>query len=130
MLIYNSRHLQRKKKMNIPEKNIENSPVSLPHTYPNKGLWKPVLFASIILMVTMGVRQTIGLFVHPIVHSTTMSIAEVSMALAIGQLMWGVFQPIFGAWADKKGAMSALVLGAALLSLGQLCTIWAAHLCP
>ena len=130
MLIHNSRHIQRKKKMNIPDKDIEKSPVSLPHTYPNNGLWKPVLFASIILMVTMGVRQTIGLFVHPIVHSTTMSIAEVSMALAIGQLMWGVFQPVFGAWADKKGAMSALVLGAALLSLGQQCTIWASSFVP
>lgn len=116
--------------MNIAEKNIEKQPVALPLNYPIKGLWKPVAFASIILMITMGVRQTIGLFVHPIVHATTMSIAEVSMALAIGQLMWGVFQPIFGAWADKRGAMSALVLGAVLLSLGQLCTIWASSFVP
>lgn len=54
---------------------------------PSAGLWSLVALASLILMITMGVRQTVGLFVHPIVHSTTMSIAEVSMALAIGQLM-------------------------------------------
>lgn len=116
--------------METADKNVDKYPVALPHPNPSKGLWKPVVFASIILMITMGVRQTIGLFVHPIVHSTTMSIAEVSMALAIGQLMWGVFQPIFGAWADKKGAMSALALGAVLLSLGQLCTIWASSFVP
>lgn len=51
-------------------------------------LWIPITLASVILMITMGIRQTVGLFVHPIVMETTMSIAEISMALAIGQLMW------------------------------------------
>nr|WP_284453957.1 MFS transporter [Citrobacter sp. MNAZ 1397] len=81
-------------------------------------------------MITMGVRQTVGLFVHPIVHSTTMSIAEVSMALAIGQLMWGAFQPLFGAWADKRGAFNVLVIGAILIALGQLGTLWASSFLP
>jgi MFS family permease len=92
---------------------------------PSAGLWSLVALASLILMITMGVRQTVGLFVHPIVHSTTMSIAEVSMALAIGQLMWGAFQPLFGAWADKRGAFNVLVIGAILIALGQLGTLWA-----
>lgn len=93
-------------------------------------LWLPVMLASIILMITMGVRQTVGLFVHPIMHETTLTIAEISMALAIGQLMWGVFQPIFGAWADKKGALPVLLTGALLLALGQLCTIAASTFLP
>lgn len=92
---------------------------------PSAGLWSLIVLASLILMITMGVRQTVGLFVHPIVHSTTMSIAEVSMALAIGQLMWGAFQPLFGAWADKRGAFNVLVVGAILIALGQLGTLWA-----
>ena len=68
-------------------------------------LWIPITLASVILMITMGIRQTVGLFVHPIVMETTMSIAEISMALAIGQLMRGAFQPLFGAWADKRGGV-------------------------
>ena len=92
---------------------------------PSVGLWSLIALASLILMITMGVRQTVGLFVHPIVHSTTLSIAEVSMALAIGQLMWGAFQPLFGAWADKRGAFNVLVVGAILIALGQLGTLWA-----
>ena len=78
-----------------------------------------------ILMIAMGIRQTVGLFVHPVVNATSMNIAEISMAFAIGQFMWGVFQPLFGAWADKKGGLPVLVTGAILLAAGQLCTIWA-----
>ena len=97
---------------------------------PSVGLWSLIALASLILMITMGVRQTVGLFVHPIVHSTTLSIAEVSMALAIGQLMWGAFQPLFGAWADKRGAFNVLVIGAILMALGQLSTLWASSFLP
>ncbi len=105
-------------------------PVTLAPTSPGSGLWKPVVFASIVLMITMGIRQTVGLFVHPIMRATTMSIADISMAIAIGQLMWGVFQPVFGAWADKKGPLAPLLTGALLLCLGQLCTIWSSSFLP
>ena len=102
-----------------------------PVTQPASGnLWVSMALAGIILMITMGIRQTVGLFVHPIVSATTMSIAEMSMALAVGQLMWGVFQPIFGAWADKKGALPVLLTGAILLAAGQFCTVWASSLLP
>jgi len=89
------------------------------------GVWLPIALASLILMVTMGIRQTVGLFVHPIVETTSMNIAQMSMALAIGQLVWGIFQPVFGAWADKKGAIQPMLAGAFLLALGQLLTVWA-----
>lgn len=93
------------------------------NTGPN--MWSAIIFASIILMITMGVRQTVGLFLHPIVDATAMNVAEVSMAMAIGQLMWGVFQPLFGALADKKSAFFVLTLGVLLICAGQLLTIWA-----
>lgn len=96
----------------------------------SSSLWLPITLASVILMITMGIRQTVGLFIHPIVMETTMTIAEISMALAIGQLMWGAFQPLFGAWADKRSAFSVLVLGALLIALGQLGTLWASSFLP
>lgn len=112
------------------EMNIASA-YDLPASSPaSRGIWITIALASIILMITMGIRQTIGLFVHPIVNATTMSIAEISMALAIGQLMWGVFQPVFGAWADKKGPLPVLLTGALLLALGQVCTVWASSLLP
>jgi predicted MFS family arabinose efflux permease len=76
-------------------------------------------------MVAMGTRLTVGLFVQPIMDNTGMSIATVSMALAIGQLSWGVFQPIFGVWADKGHVFSALAVGMLCVAAGQLLTITA-----
>ena len=89
------------------------------------GMWASIILASLILMITMGIRQTVGLFVHPVVARTGMSIGEVSMALAIGQLLWGVFQPLFGAWADKRSAFATLWVGSLCIAAGQLLTIWA-----
>ncbi len=87
--------------------------------------WTLILMSSLILLITMGIRQTVGLFVHPIAHGTGMDIVGISFALAVGQLLWGVFQPVFGAVADKRGGFGVLALGALLLAAGQAGTVWA-----
>lgn len=76
------------------------------------------LAAAGILMVTMGIRQSLGLFVQPLQSSTGMDMATISFALAIGQLMWGVIQPIAGAAADRYGSQLVLVIGLVLLAVG------------
>jgi MFS family permease len=75
-----------------------------------------------MLMITMGARQTTGLFVAPIHQSTGVGIAAISFALAIGQFTWGAVQPVFGAIADKRGSTGVLVLGGALLAIGLALT--------
>ncbi|MDR1242100.1 MAG: MFS transporter [Deltaproteobacteria bacterium] len=90
--------------------------------------WGVIALAGVILMITMGIRQTVGLFVHPLAADKTMSIAEISMALAVGQLLWGVFQPLCGIWADKRSAFTVLWAGALLLAAGQLLTLRASGL--
>ena len=77
-----------------------------------------VVSASLILMITMGIRQSLGLFVSPINTSTGLGITAISLALAIGQFVWGAVQPAFGAWADRSGPKVALTLGAFLLAGG------------
>ena len=84
--------------------------------------WGLLLAASATLMITMGARQTTGLFVSPIHQDTGIGIAAISFALAIGQFTWGAVQPVFGAIADKRGSTGVLVLGAILLSLGLALT--------
>ncbi len=74
--------------------------------------------ASAILLLTMGVRQSLGLFVLPIVTATGVSLVSVSFALAIGQFVWGAAQPLFGAVADHYGAYRVLIWGAVLLAVG------------
>ncbi|WP_310165537.1 MFS transporter [Pseudoxanthomonas japonensis] len=84
--------------------------------------WGLLLAAAATLTITMGARQTTGLFVSPIHQQTGIGIAAISFALAIGQFTWGAVQPIFGAIADKRGSTGVLVLGAVLLSLGLALT--------
>ena len=76
------------------------------------------LAAAGILMVTMGIRQSFGLFVSPINSATGMGIVSISFALAIGQFTWGAIQPIAGAVADRYGSRTVLIAGLVVLALG------------
>lgn len=80
--------------------------------------WALVLAAAAILMVTTGARQSLGLYVAPIRASTGLGLTEISLALAVGQLMWGASQPFFGAVADRYGPVQVIAAGAVLLALG------------
>lgn len=81
-----------------------------------------VAAAAAVLMVTMGARQSLGLFIAPIQDSTGLGLAAISLALAVGQLMWGVAQPIAGAIADRHGPARVLAGGLVILALGSAAT--------
>ncbi len=80
------------------------------------------LAAAGILMVTMGTRQSLGLFVGPINTSTGLGLATISFALAIGQFVWGAVQPLAGAAADRWGPRPVLIGGILILALGSAMT--------
>ena len=84
--------------------------------------WTITLVAAAMLMVTMGARQSMGLFVSPLNTTTGLGIASISLALAIGQFTWGVVQPITGAIADKYGPGRVLAGGLILLAIGSALT--------
>lgn len=87
--------------------------------------WLLMLCAALIMMITMGTRQSTGLFVSSLVETTGLSLASISFVLAVGQLVWGVTQPIFGAIADKWGSFQVLAFGALLMALGMGLTPYA-----
>src|SRR5262249_61739130 len=80
------------------------------------------LSAAALLMVTMGTRQSLGLFVSPLNTSTGLGIASISLALAIGQFSWGAIQPVAGAMADRYGPGRVLVAGLIVLAFGTALT--------
>lgn len=80
------------------------------------------LAAAGILMVTMGTRQSLGLFIAPINSTTDIGIVGISLALAIGQFAWGLSQPIAGLLSDRYGPTVILVIGLLLLSVGSALT--------
>jgi len=81
-----------------------------------------IAVATAILLMTMGARQSTGLFVLPIVQDTGIGIAAISFALAIGQFVWGAVQPVFGAMADRFGAHRMIVAGGIVMALGAALT--------
>ena len=86
------------------------------------ALWAVTLSAAGILMISMGARQSIGLFLAPLNASTGLGIASISLAMAVGQFSWGAIQPIAGALADRYGPSRVLAGGLILLSLGSAVT--------
>ncbi|TQK08051.1 MFS transporter [Herbaspirillum sp. SJZ107] len=84
--------------------------------------WLLILSAAAILMLTMAARLTTGLFLSPINTSTGLGVASISLALAVGQFMWGASQPVFGAVADKYGPGRVIVLGGVMLAAGLAAT--------
>src|SRR5687768_17800237 len=87
-----------------------------------RSAWIVTLAAAAILMVTMGVRQSFGLFVSPLNTTTGLGIVTISLALAVAQLVWGAIQPVAGALADRYGPSKVLIAGLLVLSLGTAIT--------
>lgn len=86
------------------------------------GVWFTTLMAAAILMITMGTRQSMGLYVGPLNTDTGLGIVAISLAMAIGQFVWGAVQPIAGAFADKFGPRLVLLTGLFILVLGSALT--------
>ncbi len=82
------------------------------------AVWSLVAIAATILLITTGIRLSLGLFIQPITSDTSVNIVQISFALAVTQLMWGVSQPITGAIADRFGAWWVLLLGTIVLAVG------------
>jgi MFS family permease len=91
------------------------------------AFWTIPLCAAAILMVTMGVRQSFGLYFTPINETTQMGIVAISFAMAVSQLVWGAVQPLFGILADRYGTGSVITLGAVMLAAGLVLTTFAAN---
>ncbi len=93
-----------------------------PHAAAGRSVWPLLITAAAILMITMGIRQSLGLFISPLNTATGLGIVAISFAMAIGQFTWGVSQPLFGAIADRWGPTRVLMVGAVLLAVGVALT--------
>lgn len=93
----------------------------MPHTQSAARLFTPILIGgSIILMINFALRASFGVFQIPIAETFGWPRAEFSLAIAIQNLAWGIGQPLFGALAERWGDRWAIILGAAMYSLGMV----------
>ena len=68
------------------------------------------LFAAcFVVLISLGVRQTFGLYSSEFEMSGGTSNTEFGLAIAIHAIFWGVFTPIFGRISDKFGGYVVII---------------------
>lgn len=92
--------------------------ISLSRNQPS--LTTVLLATGCVLTLSMGVRHGFGFWLQPVSQEYHWTRETFSMAIAIQNLMWGVFGPFAGMAADKLGTAKVIVLGAILFALGLL----------
>jgi MFS family permease len=78
-----------------------------------------ILTGAIIVTLSMGVRQSFGLFLRPVGLDLEIDRQTFGLIIAAQNLLFGLIQPFVGAWADKHGA-GKVAVGGALVYLAGL----------
>ena len=76
--------------------------------------------ASVMLSISMGIRQSLGLFMTPVTHDLGITVSDFTFALAIQNIAWGLTQPLVGRDCDLLdwcADMMGVVLGVGLFSV-------------
>jgi len=82
------------------------------------GLWVVLACAGAALLLSLGIRQSFGLFLLPISMAHGWGREVVALALALQNLVWGFAQPFAGALADRYGAARVLIAGGLAYAAG------------
>src|SRR5215475_5502419 len=81
----------------------------------------PILIGtSLMLTLSMGLRQSFGIFMQPLTHDVGISITEFTLAIAVQNLAWGFLQPLAGAMTVRYGFRPVMMMGAALYIAGLI----------
>ena len=78
--------------------------------FRNKTALITLIAACLVVLISLGVRQTFGLFFMDFKEDLGISLTEAGLSIGIQMLMWGLTGPIFGAIADKYGGHKAIAL--------------------
>ena len=85
---------------------------------PTKIALITLLAACFVILVSMGLRQTFGLFYSSFEQDLNITRTEFGLAIGIQMLFWGMFAPLFGVIADKFGGNKAVFIGFIIFGLG------------
>ena len=81
----------------------------------------PILIgASIMLTLSMGLRQSLGIFMQPLTHDIHLSISDFTLALAVQNLAWGFLQPLAGAMTTRYGFRPIMIVGSFMYIAGLI----------
>src|SRR5260370_11751734 len=79
----------------------------------------PILIgASLMPSLSMGLRQSLGIFLQPLTHDVGISVSDFTLAIAVQNLAWGFLQPLAGALTVRYGFRTIMMVGALLYIAG------------
>ena len=76
--------------------------------------------ACLIVIVSLGIRQTFGMFYFDFSTDLGITLSQFGFALGLQMLLWGVFGPWFGIITDKYGGHVAVSIGFVFYLVGIL----------
>ena len=81
-----------------------------------------LLIGGTIVAVSMGIRQSFGVFLQPVVTDLELTRTAFGLTIAIQNLIWGLAQPFAGMLTDKYGSLRVLILSSLLYIAGLVLT--------
>ena len=84
--------------------------------------WRATLFViaagCLLALLSFGIRASFGLFLAPMSSEFGWGREVFAIAIALQNLLWGLAQPVAGAFADRYGSGRVLTIGALVYAAG------------
>lgn len=95
--------------------------------------WWVALALAIIVLLSSGIRFTIGPFLKPVTADLGLDRGSFSLVVAVSLFLYGGFMPLVGRLVDQFGARvvcvaGAFVMAASLALTGRMTTLWEFYL--
>lgn len=87
---------------------------------PSLSMVQVLIFGSLMVTLSMGIRHGFGLFNMPITSANGWGRETFALAIALQNLIWGFAQPVAGALADRYGPFKIMILGGFLYAVGLI----------
>ena len=84
----------------------------------NKSTLVTLITACLIVIISLGIRQTFGMFYLDFELDLGITLRQFSFAIGLQMFMWGLFGPLFGIVTDKYGGHIAVFIGFLFYLLG------------
>jgi MFS family permease len=91
------------------------------------GWWVTIAFGVMVLLST-GVRFSVGPFLKPIVADLGTDRAAYSLIVSLSLFLYGVFMPFVGGLVERWGARPVTVLGTLVFAVSLITTSLVTHL--
>src|SRR5262245_30960661 len=91
--------------------------------------WYVALAFSVMACVCTGIRVAMVPFVRPLAAALGLDRGSCSLVIALGLLIYGVFEPFVGTLIERLGSRTlvvagALLMGASLVATGYVTKLW------